>query len=322
MAGSLVDSDMARVVPKEKKPREVYGLVWDILSRGGKRVRPALTMLSCEAVGGRRDEALRAASAIELFHNFTLIHDDIEDNSQMRRGLPCLHIKYGVPSALNAGDGLFMMVWQAALNAAADCEKSHALQKILNDGFIKVLEGQAMELEWRVSGRWDVSEREFFDMIGGKTAALISTSCHAGAYLGNGSKKEIAALENFGYNIGIAFQMQDDILNLIGDEKKYKKEIGGDISEGKRTLIVIDALPRLALPKKAELLKILSSGTKNQGDIARAISILKSTGSIDRAGVHVEKYTKNAIASLAALKESNAKKLLIQAANYLVRREV
>ena len=153
----LVEKKIGEIVPKGSEPAEVYGLIWDLVDRGGKRLRPALSLLSCEAVGGWEEDALGAAAAIEMFHNFTLIHDDIEDCSLLRRGKPCLHVQYGVPLALNAGDGLFMMVWKAAMGVGWNFEENKIAQKMLLEAFTKVLEGQAIELGWYYKNNWDVS---------------------------------------------------------------------------------------------------------------------------------------------------------------------
>lgn len=241
-----VGKRIASIFNTKRKPKYVYAPLSDFLSRSGKRLRPALCLLSCEAVGGGRKAAMDAAVAIELFHNFTLIHDDIEDASEMRRGVPCMHITYGLPLAINAGDGLFMMVWQEALKIGG--KKSVEAQRRLLNAFTQVLEGQAIELGWYLENRWDVSEDEYMEMVGGKTGALLAASCEVGGLLGGGTGRQCRALYEFGMGIGVGFQIIDDALNLIGDEKRYMKEIGGDVREGKRTLIMMWALK--ALPKK------------------------------------------------------------------------
>ena len=167
---------------KKKEPGEVYGLLSKFILVEGKRLRPALCISSCKAAGGSAADAICAATAIEMFHNFTLIHDDIEDASIMRRGGPCLHIRHGLPLALNAGDGLFMLVWREALRIKG--KKSVEAQQRLLASFTQVLEGQAVELGWHRSGRFDIDEREYYQMAGGKTGALIAVSCEVGALLG------------------------------------------------------------------------------------------------------------------------------------------
>jgi len=316
---AIIEREIAKVVPPKRKPWEVYGLIWDFLKRGGKRLRPELCLLSCEAVGGKRSQAMPAAVAIELFHNFSLIHDDIEDDSVMRRGKPCLHRIYGVPLAINAGDGLFVMVFKAL--QALPASKALRARAILEDAFISVLEGQGMELNWYRNNRWDVGERDYFRAVSGKTGSLMSASCEVGAFLGGGSPAEIRALKDFGMDIGIAFQIQDDVLNLTGEEEKYKKEIGGDITEGKRSIIVTRAMEVLPEKEKARLLSILSSGTHEREKIEEAIGLLRECGAIDYATRRSLALVAHAERRLRAIRPSPAREALMDIAEFFVKRE-
>ena len=316
----LIEKEIARAIPRSKKPAAVYALIWDFLDRGGKRFRPALCMLSCSAVGGRETHALPAAVSIELFHNFTLIHDDMEDGSEMRRGKPCLHITYGIPLAINAGDGLFMMVSEPLLRMK-DAEKAMAAQRILHRAFVAVLEGQAMELDWIRRNEWKLTEDDYSQMVGGKTAALIAAACESGAYLGGATPRERKALADFGYAIGVAFQIQDDVLNLIGDEAKYKKEIGGDIREGKRTLMVIHCLSKAVDVDRKALMDILSSGKADESETLEAILLLKKYKSITYAQKKSREIVKTAKSGLGVLKNSASKKKLLALADFLIERE-
>jgi len=304
---------------KNKEPKYVYSLLSEFLLVPGKRLRPALCLVCSDAVSGKGKGALHAATAIEMFHNFTLIHDDIEDASTLRRGFPCMHIKYGLPLALNAGDGLFMMVWREALNIEG--EKSIEAQKALLNAFTKVLEGQSLELGWYQEGKWNVSESEYYGMVGGKTGALIAGACEVGAILGGADRKTSAALSRFGMNIGISFQIIDDVLNIIGDEKKYLKEIGGDIREGKRTLITIWALQSLPASKRSQLENLLKKKDKTDADVLSAISLLKESGAAQKASKVAEKLISAAFSELHVLPESESKKTLLQIAEYITRRE-
>ncbi len=315
----VVEQEMARVVARDAPPAEVYGLIWEFLDRGGKRFRPMLCLASSRAVGGQDADALPAGAAIELFHNFTLIHDDIEDDSQLRRGQPCLHIAHGLPLALNAGDGLFMMVWRAALRV----KSRHALaaQELLLGSFTAVLEGQAVELGWHRNNRWDIVEKDYLSMVGGKTAALIEASCRVGALLGGGTKRQQKALGSFGRSIGIAFQIQDDVLNLTGAEEKYQKEIGGDIREGKRTMMVLHALPKLSKVDADKMRSILGSQSAGQGEIEWCIAKMKSTGSIDYASRYARRLVEGALEDLKALPPSSAREELEAVAHYIISRE-
>lgn len=305
---------------KEKtEPKAVYGLLSEFLLVEGKRLRPALCLLSCEAVGGRRQDAVRAATAIEMFHNFTLIHDDIEDGSQLRRGRPCLHIKHGVPLALNAGDGLFMMVWREAIGIGGG--KRDDAQRRLLDAFTQVLEGQAVELGWHQEGKWDVSEAEYLQMVRGKTGALISVSCEVGALLGGADDAKCAAMSRFGMGMGVGFQIIDDVLNIIGEEKKYRKEIGGDVREGKRTLITMWALSALPTKKRARLSGLLRKKNKSNHDVLEAIALLVESGAPGRAMDFAGKMVDASMEELEAFPNNDARLMLSQLAGYITRRE-
>jgi geranylgeranyl diphosphate synthase type I len=316
-----INREISAVLPASRSPYEVYGLIEEFLARGGKRFRPLLCVLSCEAVGGDPKLALPAAASIELFHNFTLIHDDIEDNSLLRRGEPCLHIKHGTPLAINAGDGLFMLVWRAAQSLRLPPERKLHVQSMLLDSFTSVLEGQALELGWLKSGKFDVTEQDYLRMAAGKTGALISAACSVGAYIGGGSEKEVAALHDFGESAGLSFQIKDDVLNLRGVEEKYKKEIGGDITEGKRTLITIHSLSHAGAADARELNTILKSRTRSPQKIRRAISIMEKTGSIAYADSYADRLMASGRSSLSALKKSEALSKLLELSGYLTRRQ-
>ena len=317
----LVERSMQQVIPRNKKPSEVYSLIWDLLDRGGKRFRPPLCMLSCQIVGGKKTAALPAATAIELFHNFTLIHDDIEDDSLLRRGKPTLHILYGTPLAINAGDGLFMMVWRSMLSSKLPPAKNLISLRMLLSAFTNVLEGQAKELNWYCAQSWKLSEKDYFDMVDGKTAALIEGACGVGAFIGGGSQQQIKTLSSFGSDIGIAFQIQDDILNIAGDEKKYGKEIGGDITEGKRTLMTIHYLAHASKKDRFAMIKILNSKTKKKSVILHTIRLLKASGSVNYAKMIARRYALRAKAALRGVPQKNATKKLINLADFLINRD-
>ncbi|VVC04767.1 Short chain isoprenyl diphosphate synthase [Candidatus Burarchaeum australiense] len=317
-----IEAEMEKTMPRDKRPAEVYSLLWEILDRGGKRFRPAICLLGCEAVGGNPKNAMPAAVAIELFHNLTLIHDDIEDSSLLRRGKPCLHIEYGIPLALNAGDGLFMMNWNALLDLKLPPARILTAQQILVNSFSRVMEGQGTELSWRREEKWDVSERDYAEMVSGKTGALIGAACEAGAYIGGGSSRQCEGLRHFGEKVGVAFQIQDDILNLVGEEIKYKKEIGGDISEGKRTLMVIHCLKTARPEERRRLLDILASQTYDKKKLDEAIAILKKNGSLEMAKRYANSLAEGAKKELKVLPKSEAKKKLVELADFLVDREV
>lgn len=304
---------------RKMAPFEVYGLLSEFLSSRGKLLRPALCLSACQAVGGKVERAVPAAAAIEMFHNFTLIHDDIEDDSKLRRNKPCLHIKYGLPLALNAGDGLFMMVWQETLRIRG--KHREAAQNRLLSAFTKVLEGQAIELGWYRSNRWNVSEHEYFQVVGGKTGALIAGACEVGGVVGGASRKEQRALYEFGMGIGVGFQIMDDALNIIGDEKKYGKEIGGDLFEGKRTLNTIRALGVLKGAPRASLESILKKNNKTAADVRTAVALLRDSGVVEESTVQAKKIVGDAMEKLDALPDGEGRRTLSELAAYIIERK-
>lgn len=315
----IVEQSLYKIVVPSKEPFEVYGISAEFLKRGGKRFRPLLTICCTELCGGKLSDVMDAATAIELFHNFTLIHDDIEDDSQLRRAEPCLHIKYGLPLAINAGDGLFMMVWKAVLNI--NSKYRNEAQQILLDAFTSVLEGQAMELSWHKKNRWDITERDYLKMAEGKTASLIRASCHVGALLVGSDAKKQRALCDYGLKIGLAFQIQDDWLNLEGDEEKYKKEIGGDIREGKRTLMVLHCLPKLNKTDANKMRDILGQEGASAAQISWCIEKMRECGSLEYSSKYTLNLIEQAKKSLDVFEDCEQKESLISVANYIIDRE-
>lgn len=314
-----LEIEMEKCIPS--KPAEVYTIILPYIRRGGKRIRPLLAFLCARAVGGKTENVIKPAALIELFHNFTLIHDDIEDNSDLRRGKPTLHTQFGIPVALNSGDALYTRLWELVLQLNVKNKDTEKIRSFYASSFRKVVEGQGIELNWHANDIFNISEENYTTMIGGKTSALLAVSCELGAYLGGGTEKEQKLLSEMGYYFGLSFQIQDDILNVTGNVDKYKKEIGGDISEGKRTLMVVYVL-RHGSPKEQEIVKtILKSRSKNKKDIETVTSIFKSTGALDYAQAKAIEFQSRAIANITFLNESENKNALYELAQYIVKRQ-
>ncbi len=315
----LVEKEISGYISRDVD--ELYGPLKDLFSRGGKRMRPVLCMVSCEAVGGDREDAVKTAAAIEMVHNFTLIHDDIADKSELRRGKPCLHHKYGLGIAINAGDGLFAAAYEV-LCAAVSKSGKEGVGPLLAGAITRVCEGQAMDIGWVHQKRWNLTEEDYFSMIRRKTGALLSVSCEVGGMLGGGPKKQINALKEFGMNLGVSFQIHDDVLNLRGDVKKYGKEIGGDINEGKRTLPVVYTLTVCTPDEKKRLINILDKERNSKEEIANAIEIMERYGSVERAASLAEGLIEKGKSGLRPLKKSDSKDLLTSLADYTVERQL
>lgn len=318
--GKIVNEEIKRIMPEKEPKKELYSILSEFLARGGKRFRPTLTIISYVAVSNKRPnkEVLSAAAGIEMLHNATLLHDDIEDNSEERRGKPCVHKIYGIPIAINVGDVLYFKAYEPIAKI-----KNEKVRSLLAETFVKIGEGQAYDIYWAQNNVWNLKEKDYIKMVERKTGVLIGAACATGAYLGEASDKIAKTLYEYGKSIGVAFQIQDDILNLIGDEKKYGKEIGGDISEGKRTLIVVHALNNANEKERKRLMQILSSHTKNKEEIMEAIEILKRTGSIDYSINYAKKIVEKQKKKLEKIRFKNeeAKKILLDFADFFIKRE-
>ncbi|MEN4016926.1 MAG: short chain isoprenyl diphosphate synthase IdsA [Methanobacterium sp.] len=289
-----------------------------LIKAGGKKLRPVLVILSSESVGGRTQDALKTAASMELIHTFSLIHDDIMDKDKMRRGKPSVHMLWGEPMAILAGDTLFSKAFETVLETDAEVDPERVIEalKTVVDSCIKICEGQALDISFE--GKLDVKEDEYLTMIYKKTAALISAATKAGAILGGGTEEQIEALSEYGRLIGLAFQIQDDYLDVIGDEDDIGKPVGSDIVEGKMTLIVVHALANASKEDKKKLISILKSNNEDMVD--DAISIFKRYRSIEYVRNIALQNVKTAKKLLDVLEDSDAKKSLELIADFVLER--
>lgn len=313
-----VEAELERHLPRDGEPHEFYASVWDLLDRGGKRFRPALTFLGCECVGGTKEEAAGAAAAVELLHNMTLIHDDIEDQSELRRGKPCIHKIYGIPTAINAGDAMLIKVFDIADSSRIPAERCQRLVAKIAERAYGITWGQAFEFSmWR---RNQFTEEEVIKLLRFKTGALTALSAEAGAIAGGSSREQLKTLGNFGETIGIAFQIVDDILNVAGDVKEYGKEIGGDIREGKKTVMAAHLLTAASPMDKKIFTRLLGKQKITKSEIRRVISLYEKYDSIKYARTQAETYLSNALAALNTLPMSEARRNMASIAEFLVSR--
>ena len=220
-----------------------YHLGWEGEGAGteaqGKRIRPLLTLLSADALRADWHQALPAAAGVELLHNFSLIHDDIQDHSTARRGRPTVWVKWGVPQAINAGDLMFTLAYQALIKLQP-AEVALKATQILSQTCARLTEGQYLDLSYET--RQDLSLESYWLMIGGKTAALLAACCEMGAQAARADSYQCQAMHNFGFALGLAFQAQDDWLGIWGDEAHTGKSVESDLASGKKTLPVVYAL--------------------------------------------------------------------------------
>jgi geranylgeranyl diphosphate synthase, type II len=286
---AAVTHEAMRVYLPETEPRQnLWDLVREYPGRGGKAIRPALCLATTVAFGGELEEALPSAVALELLHNAFLVHDDIQDASLRRRGLPTLHAQYGVPLALNAGDALAILAGEALRDNRRVLGSRLAAR--IGDEFDlmarRTLEGQARELGWRRDVVLDLEPDAYLDLIMHKTCWY--TTIHplrVGALIGTLGRADPDPLVRFGFYLGAAFQIQDDLLNLVGDEAKYGKESCGDLYEGKRTLMVIHLLREARGADRQTVRRFLAMERQQRtpGDVATMLELMRRYGSIDFA---------------------------------------
>jgi len=258
--GDLTRAALAKYLPSGEPRRYLYDLVTDYPSRGGKMMRPSMCIAAARLFGAPLENAMRTAVAIELLHNALLIHDDIEDGSDKRRGRPTLHLLHGVPLALNAGDMLMLMSFRPLLENRSPIGDRLTLRIIEETERMarECAEGQAMELGWRRYNTTEIGDADYLEMVLKKTCWLATIyPIRVGALIGSRDSVDLDPFVRFGFFLGAAFQIQDDLLNLVGDEG-YGKEINGDIWEGKRTLMLINTMREATPDQRARLSAILS----------------------------------------------------------------
>lgn len=300
--------------------------IWDFLDRGGKRFRPALFLLFVEILGGEPEKLKDFAAVVELIHNGSIMVDDIEDDSDLRRGKPATHKIFGVDIAINAGNFMYFAGFAPLIENSERFPPeimTRAYNAVIKE-MITIHLGQATDIAWHnnLADADNITEDEYLQMCANKTGVLLRVSARLAAILTGQDEETEEALAEFAESIGIAFQIQDDIMNLEPTEK-WGKEVGDDINEGKRTIIVIHALKHASESERKRLLEILKMHTKDPEIINEAITIVKKCGSIDYARSFAKKLVKDAWEKAEGfLPESPAKETLKSFAEYLVERDV
>lgn len=287
----------------------------------GKRHRPLICLLACEAVGGDPKLAMPSAAAIEHFHTAALIHDDIEDSSLTRRDEPCMHISEGLGLAINAGDLALALVCGTVVDDEGldDATKLRVLSELVAMT-TRTIEGQALDIGWARDDRFDLSVDDYLVMANHKTAFYSGAIPLAvGAIIGGGTPAQVEMLREFGMAAGLAFQIQDDVLNLVGTKESTKKDFRSDLTEGKRTLVAIHALQFSV--KRERLLELLSSHTTDAAELAEIVDIMTESGSIVYANDYARDLVVSAKERLAeALPRSKALDLLLSMADFFIKR--
>lgn len=275
------------------EPRDLYEPYNYFMAEGGKRIRPVLTMIACGAAGGNPDDALDCGVAIEIMHNFTLVHDDIMDQSDFRRNRPTVHKKWNEAIAILTGDAMIGF----ALKIIPNCNRYFDIIQTFTQGLIEVCEGQVLDMQFNTSQ--EVKIDDYLLMISKKTSALLETCTKIGALKANSNDEIIQSLVSYAKNLGVAFQIQDDLLDMIADEKVFGKKVGLDIQEGKKTFLVILANERAEKPEHKELLqKYYQSNGLPSDYVSKFNDMFQELGVFDFTKQEIQRYFEIAKSSL------------------------
>ncbi|MDG6985791.1 MAG: polyprenyl synthetase family protein [Nitrososphaerota archaeon] len=320
------------LLPKASPVKEVdllYKMMRDYPGRPAKGMRPFLCVSACKAAGGKEDDAILTAACIELFQNWILIHDDIEDGSELRRGFPALHRAYGEGLALNAGDALHARTWEALLQnrRRLGMPKTFAVLQEFSKMVNETTEGQHMELGWVTHKRWDLTEKDYYEMCTRKTSwYTVASPCRLGAIVAGARPGVLDALKEFGVGLGVAFQIQDDSLNLVGDQKKYGKAKSDDLLEGKRTLMLLRLLEVASQSEKDRVIAIMNKDRpkKTEADVSFVLSMMDQYDTIGYARKRAAELLKEALVTLKKIRfrgDAESRADLAAFAKFAVERE-
>lgn len=302
------------------EPKNLFEPVQYILGLGGKRLRPILTLMTAEVFGGKAKEAMDAALAVEVFHNFSLVHDDIMDDAPLRRGKTTVHEKWDVNTGILSGDAMLILSYQFFESYPA--ETYVELTKLFSKTALEVCEGQQYDVDFET--RDDVTIPEYLKMIEYKTSVLVAAAMKMGAIVAKASPKDADAIYEFGRNLGIAFQLQDDYLDAFGDPKTFGKQVGGDIMENKKTYLYLKSLENASKDDQDGLLHLYSIKPEDSTAKVEAVkTIFKESGAVEETKKAIKNFTQKAFDALSetGLPEKN-KALLKQFGKSLMERTV
>lgn len=294
---------------EQKEPRNLYEPIQYILQLGGKRLRPILTLMTADMFGADYRDALNAALCVEVFHNFSLVHDDIMDDAPLRRGKETVHKKWDTNTAILSGDAMLIKAYDCL--DAYDNDQFTALVKLLSKTSLEVCEGQQYDVDFET--RDDVTIREYLKMIEYKTAVLVGAAMQMGAIVANASLASQHAIYDFGRYLGIAFQLQDDYLDAFGDPERFGKQIGGDIIENKKTYLYLKALEFSDESNKLQLGHLYTINPTDSSDKIEAVKqIFVSSGSAEATKLAIEDYTSKAFEILQTIDISEENKTILR----------
>ena len=306
-------------LPYPAQPAHLYEPISYTMALGGKRIRPVLVLMACEAVGGDIEKAIMPAVGLEMYHNFTLLHDDVMDKADIRRGKPTVHVKWDDNTAILSGDAMLTMATQ--LIARADAAVMPQVMGLFNRTAMEIYEGQQYDMDFESRG--DVTVEEYIAMIRLKTSVLLGCACKMGALIGGADEATAQRFYEIGENLGLAFQLQDDMLDVWGDEATFGKAIGGDIMNNKKTFLLINACQRATDDNRIELALWL-----NTENASRAVKVPAVTAIYERLGLkelseaEIAKYNDKAMAAVfETAVDEPAKKAFIDLISRLVKRD-
>ena len=303
------------------EPKQLYDAASHLIIHGGKRLRPYLVLKSCQVLGGKQSDAIAAASSVEMIHNFTLVHDDIMDNDEMRHGVPTTHNKFDMPLAILAGDVLYSKAYHtiSSKSRLSSNYTTHLVTK-LSKACVGICEGQVDDVKLAENKRIP-TEREYIKMIEKKTAVLFEVSCAMGAICAKKKPRDVKNLSSFGRNLGIAFQITDDLIGIMGDSKLTKKPVGNDIREGKKSLPILLAIRKARGKDKQKILKIFGKSNATKKEIQSTVNIIRSLGIEEIVRRNALQYANKATKSLDSYSGSH-KKEMISLLDFVVKRSL
>ena len=309
-------SALAEIIP-QKEPTGLYDPIRYILDIGGKRVRPMLTLMSAEIFGASAERAMPAALAVEVFHNFSLVHDDIMDQAPLRRGHETVHLKWDLNTAILSGDAMLILAYRQF--EKYEPEVFCSLATLFSKTAIEVCEGQQLDVDF--GSRTDVGEADYLEMIRCKTAVLLGAALKMGAIVAGTSKENCDAIYDYGVNLGMAFQTQDDLLDAFGNPETFGKQVGGDILENKKTYLYIVASQRADSHQRKLLDQYFSTHEGGDQKIQAVKSLFVETGADKAAAGAIRRFTDRAFESISRMDiPEQAKDLLKQFGEDLIQR--
>ena len=296
-------------LPYERQPESLYEPIKYVLSLGGKRIRPMLMLMSYALYKDDVESILPQAIGLETYHNYTLLHDDLMDNADVRRGMPTVHRKWDANTAILSGDSMLVLAYQRMQNCPAD--KLPAVLDVFTTTALEIGEGQQYDMEFET--RNDVREEEYIEMIRLKTSVLLACATKIGAIMADAPKEDVENLYRFGERMGLAFQLQDDFLDVYGDPKVFGKAIGGDITSNKKTYMLINAIGKADGEDKVTLMKWIDAKDFDREEKVKAVTAIYTKLGIDiMAKAKMEEYYAEALEALAKVSVPEEKKVQLR----------